>query len=80
MIGQLTPGEIQVFDLSEATETGISYVSAPVFSPSGSVAFQLVASGLPRDLPVRDIERIIERLCAAAAAITLEMHGRPPAI
>lgn len=78
MIGELTPGEIQVFDISEAVKSGVSYISVPIFSPERKVAFQLVASGLPRDLTAPDIERNVERLTAAAASITIEIHGRAP--
>jgi len=80
MLGQLTPAEIQALDLAEATSAGVSYISAPVFAPDGRVAFQLVASGLPGGLDLAGIERHAERLCAAAAAITAETHGRAPRI
>ncbi|MDE2404114.1 MAG: helix-turn-helix domain-containing protein [Sphingomonadales bacterium] len=78
MIGQLSPGEIQAFDLAEAAAAGVSHISAPVFAPSGSVAFQLVMSGLPSDLTAGQIAGHVERLCATAAQITSETHGRAP--
>jgi DNA-binding IclR family transcriptional regulator len=78
MVGQLTPNEIQLFQLADIGGGGISYISAPVFSPTGSVAFQLVISGLPSNLPIGEIERYAERLCATAASITSETHGRSP--
>jgi hypothetical protein len=79
MIGQLTAEEIQIFDLAEIGARGLSYMSAPVFSPAGTVAFQLVISGLPRALSPAAAEAHAERLCAAAARITAETHGRAPA-
>ena len=80
MVGELTPDEIQLFDLADAGAKGFSYIAAPVFSPAGTVAFQLVISGLPTTLGIADAERYAERLCATAALITSETHGRQPAI
>ncbi|MBU6267968.1 MAG: hypothetical protein KGN34_10535, partial [Sphingomonadales bacterium] len=78
MIGQLTAPEIQAFDPAEAAQAGVSYISAPVFSPEGRVAYQLVLSGLPSSLSATDIALHAERLCATAAAVTGETHGRQP--
>ncbi len=78
LIGQLSPNEVQLCDLAQAKPLGVSYMAAPVFSPTGTVAFQLVISGIPTDLGVREIESYAERLCATAAVITAEIHGRPP--
>ncbi|MDE2303810.1 MAG: helix-turn-helix domain-containing protein [Sphingomonadales bacterium] len=80
MIRELTLREVQILDPAQAAPDGVSHIGAPVFSPSGSVAFQLVATGLPRDLRAEDIERYAERLCAAAATVTDELHGRPPGV
>jgi DNA-binding IclR family transcriptional regulator len=78
LVGQLSAKELQLFELCDAEPDGISYLSAPVFSPDGAVSFQLVISGLPSDLSAKKIERYAERLCAAAALITSETHGRRP--
>ena len=78
LVGQLTPGEVQLFDFGEVCANGFAYIAAPVFSPAGAVAFQLVISGLPRTLCAADAERYAERLCATAALITSETHGRRP--
>jgi DNA-binding IclR family transcriptional regulator len=78
LVGHLSPNEIQLFDIGDAGADGISTISAPVFSPSGKVSFQLVMSGLPSDLSVQKIERYAKRLCATAALITSETHGRRP--
>jgi DNA-binding IclR family transcriptional regulator len=57
----------------------VSYITAPVFSPAGTVSMQLVISGIGRGLPPAEIDRYVERLCAAAALVTSETHGqRPP--
>ena len=80
LVGQLSANEIQLFDLAEAGPAGVSYIAAPVFSPTGGVAFQLIVTGLPIDLGARELEICAERLCATAAAITSEIHGRPPRI
>ncbi len=77
-IEHLTPNEVQLFDIKDAGDVGVGYIAAPVFSPAGTVAFQLVITGLPADLRTREIERYAERLCATAALITNETHGRPP--
>ncbi len=78
LVGQLSPPEIQIMESADAGAAGISYISAPVFSPAGQVAFQLVISALPDDLSAQTIERYASRLCAAAALITGETHGRRP--
>jgi DNA-binding IclR family transcriptional regulator len=78
MVGQLTAAELQLFDLADVGERGFSYIAAPVFSPAGTVAFQLVISGLPQSLSVTEAERYAEQLCATAALITSETHGRRP--
>lgn len=78
LAGQFSPDQVQLFDLARAAPSGVSYLAAPVFSPDGTVALQLVASGMPTDLAPRDIQRMAERLCAGAAAVTAEIHGRPP--
>lgn len=78
MVGHLTPSEVQLFDLADAGANGFSYIAAPVFSPAGSVSLQLVISGLPSALTIPDAERYAERLCATAALITGETHGRRP--
>ena len=78
LVGQLTPDEVQLFDLEHAMSAGVSYIAAPVFSPVGAVAFQLVLTGMPTDLSAPTIKSHAERLCAAAAIVTSEMHGHPP--
>ena len=78
-VSQLTPRELQLSRISEAGAEGVSYLAAPVFSPAGTVAMQLVISGMPRDLGVKKVGRYAERLCAAAALITSETHGHKPA-
>jgi len=78
MVEHLTPNEVQLFNLRDAGTSGISYIAAPVFSPTGSVAFQLVVTGFPSSLGIVEIERHAERLCATAASITSETHGQRP--
>jgi DNA-binding IclR family transcriptional regulator len=77
-LGQLSLKELQLVNVSEVGSDGIGYVSAPVFSPTGTVSLQLVISGLPKLLSATKIERFAERLCATAALITSETHGRRP--
>lgn len=79
LVRELSLEEIQIFNIREAGPDGISYLSAPVFSPTGAVSLQLVISGMPRTLSAAKIERYADRLCAAAALITSETHGRMPA-
>jgi DNA-binding IclR family transcriptional regulator len=78
LVGHLSPNEIQLLNAGDAGADGISTISAPVFSPAGQVSFQLVITGLPNDLSVQKIERYAQRLCATAALITNETHGRRP--
>jgi DNA-binding IclR family transcriptional regulator len=78
LVGHLSPNEVQLFDLDDTGTDGISYISAPVFSPAGAVSLQLVISGLPSKLSAEQVELYAERLCATAALITSETHGRKP--
>lgn len=78
LVADLTEDEIQVIDLAGVGADRVSYITAPVFSPSGEVALELSISGLPPHLGAADLERYIERLRAAAAVVTQETHGKPP--
>jgi DNA-binding IclR family transcriptional regulator len=80
LIRQLTPNEVQIPSFSEIDANGVPRVTAPVFSPEGSVAFQLVLSGFPFTIAPKKLERYVERLCSAAASITNELNGRMPHI
>ena len=80
LVADLSESEIQVIDLAGIGAEGISYITAPVFAPSGEVALELSIAGLPPHLTPDETERFIERLRAAAAIVTAETHGRfPPA-
>lgn len=78
LTGELSAGELQLINLEDAAVNGISYISAPVFSPQGTVAFELVINGMPNYLSVKQVEHYAERLCATAAIITSETRGRAP--
>lgn len=78
MVGELSPEEVQLLDLRDVGAAGVSYIAAPVFSPAGTVAFQLTVTGLPTDVGEPEVRRCVERLRAAAAAVTSELHGRRP--
>lgn len=78
LLTDLTDNEIQLLDLPDVSADGVSYISAPVFAPAGSVALELTVSGLPPHLSPGEIERYVERLRAAAAIVTSETHGRMP--
>lgn len=70
--------EMQILDVVEMDGENIAYISAPVFSPDGSVSIELVITGMPNGLRAHEIERYAERLRAAAAIVTGEVHGRYP--
>ncbi len=76
LIGALSEPEIQLINIADAGSVGISYISTPIFSPSGTVALELTLSGLPEHLPIEEIERYAERLRAAAATVINETRGR----
>ena len=78
LIGMIMPDEVQLFDLTHAGAAGISHITAPVFSPDGTVSMQLVMIGMARSLGARELEHCAARLCATAALVTSEMHGRVP--
>lgn len=78
LVGQHSAKELQLFDIGAAGPEGISYIAAPVFSPAGTVSLQLTIRGMARNLSTAQIEHYAERLCAAAALITNETHGKVP--
>ncbi len=78
LVTRLTRSEIFEPDLDRLVESGVAYISAPVFSPEGSVAFEIALSGLPENLAADEIERYVRRLCASAALVTSEIYGRKP--
>jgi len=77
-VGRLSLPELQVATARDAGPEGINYIAAPVFSPTGTVPFQVVVTGLAANLDTRTIEHHAGRLCAAAAVITSETHGCRP--
>lgn len=77
-VARLTPNEVQLLDLADAAGEGICYMTAPVFSPSGTVDLELTLSGMPIGMSTADMERYGERLRSAAAIIMNETHGRIP--
>lgn len=79
-ISGLTPSEIFEANTARLEKTGVAYISAPVFSDQGQVAFEISLSGLPENLDAREIERYIKRLCAAAALVTKQIYGRRPSL
>lgn len=79
LIGALSEKEIQLFNIADAGSDGFSYISVPVFSPTGSVSLELALSGMSDHLSTAEIERYAERLRATAAIVTSETHGRMPA-
>jgi DNA-binding IclR family transcriptional regulator len=78
LIADLSEREMQLLDFDEAGADGISFITAPVFSPAGQVSLELSLSGLPPKLTRTEFERYVERLRAAAAVVTSETHGREP--
>lgn len=80
LIGALSEREILLFNIADAGSDGVSYISAPVFSPSGSVTLELALSGMSDNLSIAEIERYAERLRTAAAVVTSETHGRMPIV
>lgn len=78
LIADLSEREMQLLDFDEAGPDGVSFVTAPVFSPAGQVSLELTLSGLPPGLNRPGVDRYIERLRAAAAIVTTEIHGRVP--
>lgn len=78
VISQLSLSELQLASLDDAAVDGVSYISAPVFSPQGTVAFELVINGMPNFLSAKETEHYAERLRATAAIITSETRGQLP--
>lgn len=78
LVDGLSAREIQLDSLDEIGPEGISYISVPVFTPDGTVGFELTLSGMAPQLDRPGIEQCIARLRAAAAVVTAEIHGRMP--
>jgi DNA-binding IclR family transcriptional regulator len=78
LIADLSAREIQLLDLDDAGRDGVSFITAPVFSPTGQVSLELSLGGLPPNLKRSALQNYVERLRAAAAVVTSETHGRGP--
>ena len=78
LMGQLSEEELQLQEFPPSLDTQISHISAPVFSPSGEVALEIVITGSAKMLPVEEITHYRDRLCAVAEYVTSETHGRAP--
>ncbi|MEO6092727.1 MAG: helix-turn-helix domain-containing protein [Novosphingobium sp.] len=78
LLTDLSVSEIQLLDLDEVGPEGVSYITTPVFSPSGEVVLELSLSGLLPSLGKADIARHIERLRTAAAIVTSGTLGQFP--
>lgn len=78
LVGDLSEQEIQLIDAAEAATAGISYITVPVFSPSGDIAYEIAASGFPPRMTAQEVEQRVARLRDAAAGATMRIHGNPP--
>jgi DNA-binding IclR family transcriptional regulator len=79
-IGEMTLNEFQLLDIAEAATTGVNYIAAPVFSPDGEVAFEIVGSDIPALASTEELETIAQSICQAANAVTAVIRGRRPVI
>lgn len=77
LVGDLSEQEIQLIDAREAETAGVSYITAPVFSASGNVAYEITASGFPAHMPAHEVERCVTRVRDAAASATVRISGNP---
>jgi DNA-binding IclR family transcriptional regulator len=80
VIYQLTLKEIQLASFDEIDADGVAQVAMPIFSADGRVSLQLVLSGFPRNMTAKKMDRCVEKLSAAAIAITSDLNGRMPQI
>ena len=55
-----------------------NHIGAPVFGPEGEVEIALFVIGFPGPITGRDIDRIADKLKAAAERVTKGIHGRLP--
>lgn len=78
LIADLSEREMQLLSFDDAGPDGISFITAPVFSPAGQVSLELTLGGLPPGLTRFEFNRYVERLRATAMLVTSETHGREP--
>lgn len=78
LIRELSAEEFQLLDFDKVPKDGIGYMTAPVFSPEGTVSLELEITGMPMNLSAKEIEGYAEKLSLAAAVVTNEIHGREP--
>ena len=75
LVGDISEPEMQLIELAEAAEEGVSYITVPVFSSMGEVAYEISISGFRSGLTKADIESNVERLRMAAANATTRING-----
>ncbi|MET1755898.1 helix-turn-helix domain-containing protein [Novosphingobium sp. RD2P27] len=78
LVSEISEAEVQLVEPTEAVGQGVSYITAPVFSPKGEVAYEMSISGFAPGLSRHDVERAIEHLRGAAARVTLQINGSAP--
>lgn len=70
--------EFQMLEFAEAEGKGVNYIAAPIFSPEGEIAFEILVSRLPVDLTAAAFERYLAQLLLVADSITNQIRGTRP--
>ncbi|WP_428310585.1 IclR family transcriptional regulator [Hydrocarboniphaga sp.] len=78
LLAGLSRDELQLLTLDQPGAIRLAYISAPVFSPGGEVLLSISMSGFAEELDADTVSRHVERLCAAAATVTQQIHGQLP--
>ena len=78
LAGELSLDELQLFNLDEDKSYQLGHISAPVFNAKGAVVMEIAVTGGVDLLAAPEVSRYAERICAAAAFVTSETHGRVP--
>ena len=78
LTGELSLDELQLTELESTRSYQLSHISAPVFNSKGMVVMEIALTGGLDLLSTSEISHYAERLCAVAAFVTSESHGRIP--
>lgn len=79
-LGEMSLNEFQLLDLAAASGSDLNYIAAPVFSPEAEVAFEIVASNLPRNCDTAELASLAMEIVQTADFVTKAIRGRKPSM
>jgi DNA-binding IclR family transcriptional regulator len=77
-VRQMTQSEYLAAEIAPDVTVRVAQISAPVFEPDGRVTASIMLLGPTHEVTAGEIAAMGDRVAAAAAAATSEIHGSMP--